>query len=268
MKKILIFSLSLFIFLFSFSSLALAQGFNVASTYELDDQEAVSGDIIISSSERGLTRTDISYDNRIFGILQEPPLIVLRDATSSASKKAIIRAGDAFVNVTDFNGEIKKGDFVTTSPILGKGMKAGQSGYAVGIATEDVRFTDTTSTIDNKTTRNGTVSVALRIEYAEITTVRNSFRLLNQLNAVFFRNIQDPEKFTLTLRYLIAGIIAILAFGIGFFSVSRSISKSVEGIARNPLAKQSILISVALQLLLTAVVAVVTVVVMYIIVRI
>ncbi len=242
-----------------------AQGFNVASTYEITDQGIKDGDIIISNGEKGLTRTNVAYDARIFGVYTEKPLLVLREATGSA--KPVVRTGDITVNVSDFNDVIKKGDFVTSSPVEGKGMKAKQSGYVLGIALDDADYSGPTQTVENRSVKTGTVRVALRIEYAELTTAKNSIHLLNDLNAAFFRNVQDPEKFSNTVRYIVAGLVAILAFAIGFFWVSRSISKAVEAIGRNPLARQSIYISVAFQIGLTLIGGIVTVAIVFLLVR-
>lgn len=256
--------------LISFVHAQATPGFNVASTYKLNDKDALSGDIIILAGENGLVRGNVSYDSRIFGVFVQTPTLVLRQSQepeATSSTVPVIRAGETLVNVTDFNGEIKKGDYVTSSPISGKGMRAGQSGYVLGAALENAQFLQATQNFENKQIRNGTVRVALRIEYAELTTARSASRLLDQLNAAFFRNIQDPEKFTLTIRYIIAGIIAILAFAIGFFWVSRSISKAVEAVGRNPLARQSILASVILQIVLTLIGAGVTIVIIFLVIR-
>jgi F0F1-type ATP synthase membrane subunit c/vacuolar-type H+-ATPase subunit K len=242
-----------------------AQGYNVASTYKIDSEKAVSGDIIISNGEKGLTLTNVAYDSRIFGVLDDDPRLVLR--TPDASLKPVVREGDVLVNITDYNDLIKKGDYVTSSPVEGKGMKAKQSGYVLGIALDDAKLSEQTVTIDGRQVKSGTVLVAMKIEYAELSTARNSIRLLDNLNAAFFRNVQDPERFTNTLRYLLAGIIAILAFGIGFFWVGRSISKAVEAIGRNPLAKQSIYLSVIFQIGLTVIGAIVTIIIVFILIK-
>lgn len=246
--------------------LAYSQGFNIASTYEIGDNEAVDGDILISNGNKGLVRTNISYDSKIFGIIDEKPIVVFREATDSG--KPMLRVGEAIVNVTDYNGEVKKGDYVTTSPVLGKGMRAGQSGYVVGIALEDAVYSNNRSTVQGRSVKSGTVRVAIKIEYAELTTPRNTLRFLNELNAALFRNVQDPEKFTLVIRYIIAGLIVVLAFGIGFYSITRSISKAIESIGRNPLAKSAILASVMLQVGATVAAAIATVIVIFIIIRI
>ncbi len=262
--KSLLLTLVTAIFLLAVSTVH-AQGLNVASTYTVGDNEAISGDIIVSDSAKGLTRSDVSYDNRIFGVLQAEPLLVLREASDSG--QAVIRGGDTEVNISDFNGDIKKGDFVTTSPVAGKGMKAGQSGYALGLATEDARYIGPEITVNNKKVKTGIVKVAIRIEYAEITTARNNIRLLQEINAAIFRNVKDPEKFILVLRYILGGLVAMLAFGIGFYSVSRSVSNAVVAIGRNPLAKKSILFSVGLHLIITFIAALALVVVIFIIIR-
>lgn len=241
-----------------------AQGFNVASTYQIDDPDIQNGDIIVSDGT--LKRTSVTYSQKTFGVYTTNPKLVIRDATSSALP--IIRLGDAIVNVTDYNGEIKKGDFITTSPVLGKGMKAGQSGYVLGIAIDDAAYSDQTVPVEGVNFRLGTVNTALRIEYAELTTARSNIKLFSDLNAAFFRSVQDPEKFTLTIRYIIAGLVALLAFAIGFFYLARSISKAVEAIGRNPLARTAIITSVGLQVAATLIGGVVTIGIIFIIVRI
>lgn len=243
-----------------------AQGFNTASTYEISDKDAASKDILISAGEKGLTRTNVTYDSKVFGVLEDNPLLVLREASSSA--RPVIRNGDTTVNVTDFNAEIKKGDYITTSPVLGKGMKAGQSGYVLGIALENATYDGPTVTAEGKQVKTGSVKVAIRIEYAELSTARSNFALLSSLNGVLFRSIQDPEKFTLTIRYIIAGLIALIAFAIAFFTVGRSITKAIEAIGRNPLARATIMASIIFQLVIALIGGIATVGIIYIIVRI
>ncbi len=247
------------------TSLAFAQGYNVASMYELADKDAKNGDIIVNGGTSGLIRTDIPYDGRVFGIVQDTPLLVLREA--SGSGRPVIRLGDTVVNVTDYNGVIKKGDLITSAPANGLGMKATQSGYAVGIALADADLSAATVTINGKSYKTGSVNTALQIEYAEINTSRNTIRLLEELNAALFSSVKNPEKAVLVIRYLIGGLIAMLAFVIGFYSVTRSIGNAVEAIGRNPLARRTILISIGLQILITAAVAIATIVIIFIIIR-
>lgn len=238
---------ALLLFLFTTPALVFGQTFDIANTYEIQDGASSPGDIIIASPNNGLTRTDVSYDNRILGVLQNTPVIVYRNA--EASESAIVRTGDTVVNITDYNGNIQKGDYITSSPILGKGMKATKSGYVLGIATSNAESLEESVTFQGKTVNLSTVNVALKIEYAEISTARSVFRLLEYFNAAFFRNVQDPEKFVVVLRYLIAGLLTLIGATFAFFTISKTLTKGVESIGRNPLAKASIQFSMATNVL-------------------
>lgn len=265
-SKALVLGLFLVMALFVVSS-AWAQGLNVASVYPISG-EVSSGDIVINSGAEGLTTSDVQYDARIFGVVDDAPLIVMREATPEANIRPVVTSSNTIVNVIDANGEVKKGDFITTSAARGKGMKAGQSGYVVGIALEDGVYADTTVQVDGGSARLGTVVVLVRVEYAELTTAKSTNRLLEQLNKAFFSNIQEPERFNLLIRYVIAGIIAISAFGIGFFAVTRSVRSAIEALGRNPLARGTIIFSLGIQLGVTIVGALAAVAAIFLILRI
>ena len=220
---------------------------NVTATYEIKDDKAVSGDIIANRKGQGFVRDDVAYDSSIFGILQENPLLVFRKINSPDNQKPIVRQGDVVVNVNSINGDISSGDYVTSSPIAGQGMKANQSGYVVGIATGEMNKTGTI-TYQGKQYPSGTVQVSMRVEYAELNTARSTNRLLEQVNSAFFTNVKDPEKFTVVVRYLIAGVVSLVFLMISFFGFTRSLAKSVEAIGRNPLAKSSIQFSMLIHL--------------------
>ncbi len=247
--------------------LVLAENFDIASTYQINDNEAVDGDILIVVPNKGLLRADSPYDGRIFGVLWSNPVVVLKNLNAPANEKPVIRIGDSVVNVTDFNGVIQPGDYVSSSPIPGKGMKSTQSGYGIGIATSAVASTGQQLDIAGKKVNVGQVNVAIRIEYAELNTARSTNRLLEEVNSAFFRNVQDPEKFTLVVRYIMAGIVAIIFFLISFFGFTRSISKGIEAIGRNPLAKSAIQFSIAIHLGLAIVVSIIGLVIVFIIIR-
>lgn len=241
----------MFYILHSPAKIVYAQNFDIASTYDVVDKDAVSGDII-SSSEKGLVRSELQYDNKIFGVLQDNPVIVYSEASQSG--KAIVRNGDAEVNISDFNGNIAIGDYITSSPVKGYGMKATQSGYVIGVVTA-APTPGQTINFQNRQLKTGTVMVAMKIEYAELSTPRNANHLLEALGGAFFRNVQDPERFTQVMKAIIAGMIAITSFAVGFFAFTRAIAKGVEAIGRNPLAKRAIQLSIIMQLILTVLTA-------------
>ena len=97
----------------------------------------------------------------------------------------------------------------------------------------------------------GKIPISLKIEYAEVTTARTPGRLLEYVGAALFRNIRDPERFAQTMRYLAAGAVVVLAFGVGFATFSKGITKGIEAIGRNPLAKTAIYGSIMMNIFFT-----------------
>lgn len=215
---------------------------DVAASYNITDKDVVDGDIL-SNSASGFVRAKVPYDNSVFGVYSEKPVLVFRLADETA--KPIVRSGVTTVNVVIDNGAIKKGDYITSSSKPGKGMKATQSGYVLGVALGDYSENNI-----------GRVPVAIRAEYAELTTPRSANRLFELLGASFFANVKDPEKFGLIIRYIAAALVLIISFGFGFWTFSKAIPKGIEAIGRNPLARHTIYLSMALNVGLIAVVGV------------
>lgn len=247
--------------------LVLAQSNSVdwTYTYIVSDKESVDGDIISSSTDKGLTRSSFPFDSRAFGVVQTNPLAVYRGQDNAGTP--IARTGVATVNVTTINGPISPGDYITTSEIPGKGEKATVSGYVIGVAmtplsatggTEiDYQRKSTTNTPNpTEKLRSGQVTVALKLEYAEITTARTALRLLDQINAALFTNIQNPDQFVKIFRYITAIIIVLISFAVGFYTFSRAIPKGIEAIGRNPLAQKTIIFSIILNIIFTIATAV------------
>ncbi len=229
MKKFL--SLLLLIF-FLIPQPVLAAG--LVSSYPIADQQAVNGDILTTSNQ-GLVRPTTDYDMHIFGVLTDTAEVILR--SSDPTYKPVVQSGTVLVNVTNANGAIKKGDYITTlGKNPGKGQKASISGYVLGTAMEDFNSS------------NGQISVNVNPTYAEISNARTLSRLLDYFTAGLFKNISDQGQFPVVMRYIIAGLIMLTSAGISFFTFSRSVPKAIEAIGRNPLARGSIMLSLAMSI--------------------
>src|SRR3990167_9483030 len=113
------------------ASLAQTPGLEATSVYEIADVDAKESDILVST-DKGLFRAEKSFDNKMFGVVQEKPILVYRDIENKG--KPVVRTGVATVNVTTLNGAISYGDYITSSTIAGIGQKASESGYVLGIA--------------------------------------------------------------------------------------------------------------------------------------
>lgn len=256
-----IISLLVFLLLISHFSLLISttfaqdQGLEVTSTYEIADNDAADGDIVVAQ-ESGLSRSLKSYDNKMFGVISDQPLLVYRTETKG---KPVIRSGIAQVNVTAINGPIKYGDYITSSKLPGKGQKATESGYTLGIALASF---DKTSKEES-----GKIPVAIRIEYSELTNPRFAGRLFGFIAAALLENVNDPKKFGNVIRYILAGLVVLLSFTFSFLTFSRAIAKSIEALGRNPLAKTTIQISIIFNLLLLVITGIIGIVASILIIR-
>lgn len=255
--KILLLIFTLYIVHCTFLSPTYAQtvGLQTASLYDIADTDATEGDILVFT-DKGLIRSTTSFDNKMFGILQEKPVLVFRDKDSKG--KPVVTSGQALVNVTAANGPIKYGDYITSSTTPGKGQKATESGYVLGTALGD---------FDGSGGADGKISVAVRIEYAELTNPRFAGRLFGFVGNSFLENVKDPKQFGLIIRYIAAGLVMLLAFTFGFLTFSRSISKSTEAIGRNPLAKSAIQFSMLINMALLIATGIIGIVASILIIR-
>lgn len=226
------------------------EGLDVASVYEVADTQAEEGDILVAS-ENGLIRASQGFDSKIFGVLVEQPILVIRSSDPTA--KPVVRSGIADVNVTTLNGPIKYGDYITSSQITGKGMKAAGSGYVIGIALAAFDPSTGSGQVEQIDGPKGKVSlgkiqVAIKPEYPTLSAQNSTSRLLGTIGSAFLENVSDPKKLTEVIRYIAAGLVVLLSFTFGFLTFSRSIIKSMEALGRNPLAKTTIQLSIIINI--------------------
>jgi len=244
-----------------FTTPGYATDLDISSAYDISDSQAQDGDILVTSDQRGLIKASASYDQHLFGVLQSRSLLVFRKAEKEGTPVA--RYGTTQVNVTTLNGEIEEGAYITSSEIPGKGQKATLSGYVIGVSQtsfkegdgEKMDYKPADSKEPNRTISSGKISVALKIEYAEISKSRTPFRFFDAFNTALFANMKDPSRFAEIFRYAAAGGIILASFVFGFFTFSRSVPKSIEAIGRNPLAEKTILFSVVLNIFFTVITA-------------
>lgn len=253
--------------LFSYPSPACAQeprGIEVTAIYEIAEKDAVEGDIL-KATDKGLVRTTIGFDNKMFGVIQDQPLLVYRTETQG---KPVVRSGVAQVNVTTLNGAIKYGDYITSSSIPGKGQKALESGYTFGMALGAFDGKEATQ-IDgpNGKVASGKIPVAMRIEYTELTNPRFAGRLFGFVGTTLLENVSDPKQIGTVVRFIAAGLVILLSFTFGFLTFSRSIAKSIEALGRNPLAKSTIQLTMVINIVLLIVTAVIGIVASILIIR-
>jgi len=229
------FFLLFFLFLgFIFSQVLFAESkVQTAGYYPVVDKEAKVGDILAKSKE-GLIRAKVPGDPNIFGVVVENAIIILNKKTQDSL--LVASEGEVMVRVTNKAGEIKKGDFITTSDIPGVGQKMTQSGTALGKALEDFNEPE------------GMILVSLNIQHVSLPGGIEKPRLSDFFQLVV-RNLERPENFPMVLRYIFALLVATGSFLVGFSFSIRAMQKGIEAIGRNPLAKRSIQLAVGLNLI-------------------
>src|SRR5579871_4287690 len=107
---------------------SIGTSFGIANYLPIPDNKVTDGDIISFSPSKGYFLANNPYDTAIVGVVTTNPAISL-ELSNGQQSYPVVSTGNAYVNVTTRNGNIKKGDPITTSPISGKGMKATETGY-------------------------------------------------------------------------------------------------------------------------------------------
>ena len=213
--------------------------YNIAQTLTIEDTEAVDGDIMmLTEKDETIARAKVPYDERMHGVLVASPVMVYR--TNDAIP--VTRSGNVFVNVTTLNGPIKPGDYITSSEIPGKGMRATElTGYMVGVALTSFDGTGGQSINQNGAQVSlGRVKVAVGIGPAAPAIIRATGGImgtLRQIITAFVYNIRTSKQFERLIRYIIAALVAVATIYINFRTFGRNITKGIEAIGRNPLAK-------------------------------
>ncbi len=223
----------------AFPAAAFAQdiGNGMAIGVTIGDKNVKNGDII-TSTNNGYRLATKAYDPYLFGIASLTPALYLADE-ANPNDIPVITLGKVRVRVSNKNGEIKKGDFITSSETPGVGQKALENGSIIGMAEEGYTEKDPK--------KIGLVYVTLNPHFAQISSSisRNLFRAAELGATAAF---QTPLG---AFRYVISGIIVLLSFYFGFRFFGRVSGSGVEAMGRNPLAGKLIMLSVVINTAIT-----------------
>ena len=155
--------------------------------------------------------------------------------------RLVTSQGKVRVLLSSENGEVLAGDFVTSSSTPGQAMRATDNGYVLGV-----------SLIDQEVGIDGQLStvVALNIHFeAGLSNTRSN--LLQVLRGGFSIPLFEPLA---SLRYLIAALLVLISFSLGFVFFGRMARTGVEAIGRNPLASRMIQANVLVNIIVTIVI--------------
>jgi hypothetical protein len=227
--------------LFARSTSAATNGVGIAVFVEVSEKNAVEGSIVSFKNGKYVLTTSPG-DTDLFGVINDHPSISFQE-TITPNARPIISNGTTPVLVNASNGKIKRGDFITSSTTPGVGQRAGDTltGFVVGTALEDQKESSGNKVekilvnVDIKGTGN-----------VQETTVKTDLLKLLRLGA----KAPSTNPVT-TLRYLLAAIVALISFILGFVFFGRVAGKGMEALGRNPLAAKLIQLGIVFNLGLT-----------------
>jgi len=232
-------ALILIIVLFCIARVALAQEIatGIALPTLINERTVKDGDIITATSD-GYKLSSYAYDPSVYGVVATNPAVSLREKNSKAMP--VISFGKALVRVSTINGQIKKNNPITSSSIKGAGQKADVNGFILGIALENYSSSNPNAI--------GKILVSIDPHY-NATFIGIRTNLVENLKVVAGAPLLSPLT---TLRYLLAAIVTITSFVIGFIYFGRIARTGVEALGRNPLAARIIQLGIIINVVLTA----------------
>ena len=242
MKKILfeIFVACLLINVFFSQVFAQESSYGIAISIEKGVGDFNEGRLVCSG-EGGFKLCNQEYDTAIYGVVVGNPAASIEQ--ENLEEKVLVQtSGIAKVSVIGSRGPIKRGDYITASEKAGYGQHAEETGYVLGMALDE--FTP------DSPESEGSVLVALNIHAATgVSGVRSN--LLGALKRGLSAGTLSPLD---TLRYLLAALIVITSFTVGFAYFGKASGLGIEAIGRNPLASRKIEAAVLVHLMITIVV--------------
>ncbi len=208
--------------------------------------EAEDG-LIVCDTQFGRVLCETAYSQDMYGIIEDTPAVALIN-TVETNTRPIITSGRVYVQVTSQGGEIKPGDYITSSEVKGVGQKAARSGQMLGTALEGY------SSEDPKQIGKVLVELNIRPVVLEARTVIDKVR--NQI-----RIIAGPAR--VGFRHALAALVTAIGVAVGISFFGKVVKSGVESVGRNPRAMGKIQVSMTLNLVLTGAVMAVGLVAAY-----
>jgi hypothetical protein len=217
---------------------ALTSGYFTTDT-QLKVGMAVSLSETSTTDHLSVERATANGSQKVIGIVSDPNESLLA-AVSGKSQVFVATSGDSEASVLDINGQIKKGDLLTISPIRGMLMKADETTTEIiGQALEDFAATSDTETITYQKSdgKSGTAHIdqlKMNINLQSIAPRNASPSYLEQVGE------QLTHKDVSALQVVAAGVIFTVLLVIVGGVVYGAIANAVAALGRNPLSRNLI----------------------------
>ena len=182
---------------------------------------------IITSTPKGTVLATKPYDSLVIGVIARDAGIIL-SSTEDKSSLPVVADGIVYVLVSTQQGNIKTHDLLTTSTIPGVAVKSTNSGYVVGYAMENYS--------SNDPKKIGKIAVNLSLHYYNSRPTLAG-ALSDILKIALLPTDNGPAPI---FKYIVAAIVVLGSFALGFLSFGRTAAKGVEALGRNPSASATI----------------------------
>lgn len=226
----------------------------VAHLYDIQAEDVQDGSLV-SSSENGAILSTIPYDGQILGVVARDAGIIISSDDVSEDAVPVISNGQVYVLVSSQEGEINTGDVITSSTIPGVAVKANKSGYVLGYAMEDYN--------DPDGSKVGKIVVNLNLHYFNSrSTLAGTLTDILKLAV-----LPTKEAPTALFKYIVAALVVLLSFLLGFLTFGRMAAKGVEALGRNPSASATIHLGIIFNVSIVIMIILVGLVVAFLILR-
>src|SRR3972149_3750938 len=244
------FFLGIIILLFV-SENAFAQEVSTGVAIAIDLEVASDGDLICSA-QGGYKLCSKINDSSIFGVVTDNPSAKF-EVTGIDNPRFVLSGGKARIKVSSVNGNIAEGDFITSSEREGIGVKAKENGFVLGTALESYDSNDPNNV--------GKILVAISI-HPEVGLSSARSNLLQVIRQGATGAVLEPLD---SFRYLLAALVTITSFILGFVYFGRVARSGVEAIGRNPLASRIIQFNMLLHIVMSIVIVLIGLAIAYLI---
>lgn len=209
----------------------------VRSTEQLQTGQLVSLDPNASDYGKAATSTSAS---RLVGVVSSSSLIQI--PASGQPEIQVVTSGTTHALVSTINGDIRKGDYITASPIAGIGMKATESARVIGQADADLNLqTASSQTVKDSSGKDHQIrlgSVPVQVDVSNYTGPPATSRLIpaflqNFAQATAGHQVQ-PIRIIISSLILLAGLLVTTVI------IYTGIRTGIIAIGRQPLASVKI----------------------------
>lgn len=226
--------------LFLAPTVVSAQSTSIAQSFETDVSKVVQGALVsIMPGKPGsveLASADNAY--QLVGVVGKDPLIQLGDDSGNVQ---VITSGATMVLVSDISGDIKTGDKITASPVLGVGAKASTNTNIIATAQADLATAEATertiTDVDGNphTIKIGLIPAQINATYYTETGERSFVPTFLQE----FANAAAGKRVG-TLQIIVSTLVLVLAFVSIAVLLYAAVKSSIISIGRNPLSEVSV----------------------------